>query len=238
MNYDFNVDLRGEILEKEGTASVGEKLYKDAFEKIPQEKRDRILNVAIEEFANNGFENTSIQQIARKSGISVGSVYKYFENKERLFSFVVHSGMSSLEELLQSLMDSEEDILVKAETIIRELISFSRKHPQMIKLYCQLTSGDNSEYLNGVSQRIEAISASVYTVTISKAQETGDVRKDINPAFFAFLLDNIFMMLQFTAACDYYKERFFIYNGIQVEDSEELIVDQTLKFLKAAFNFK
>ena len=213
-------------------------LCKAAFDKIPKEKRDRILNVAIEEFANNGFQNTSIQQIAKKSGISVGSVYKYFENKETLFSMVVHEGMSSLEEFLMGLADSSDDILVKAEKIIRELLKYSRKHPALIKLYCQLTTSDNSEFLNGISQRIEAVSASIYTVTISKAQETGDVRSDINPAFFAFLLDNIFMMLQFATSCDYYKERFFIYTGKQATESEDLIVEQTLKFLKAAFNFK
>ena len=213
-------------------------LCKAAFDKIPKEKRERILNVAIKEFADNGFENTSIQQIAKKAGISVGSIYKYFENKETMFSMVVHEGMSSLEGLLMSLADSSEDILVKAEKIIRELLKYSRKNPELIKLYCQLTTSDNSEFLNGISQRIEAVSASIYTVTISKAQETGDVRDDINPAFFAFLLDNIFMMLQFTTACDYYKERFFIYTGKQATESDDLIVEQTLKFLKAAFNFK
>ena len=218
--------------------SQGVQLCKATFDKIPKEKRDRILNVAIKEFADNGFENTSIQQIAKKAGISVGSIYKYFENKETMFSMVVHEGMSSLEELLMSLADSSEDILVKAETIIRALLKYSRKNPELIKLYCQLTTSDNSEFLNGISQRIEAVSASIYTVTISKAQETGDVRDDINPAFFAFLLDNIFMMLQFATACDYYKQRFFIYTGKQATESDDLIVQQTLKFLKAAFNFK
>ena len=214
------------------------KLHKAAFDKLPPEKRDRILRVAVEEFANNGFENTSIQQIAKKSEISVGSVYKYFENKETLFSMVVRGGLSSLEELLVGLADSSEDILVKAETIIRALLEFSRENPALVKLYCRLTTTDNSEFLTGISQHIEAMSASIYTVAISKAQETGDVRNDVNPAFFAFLLDNIFMMLQFATSCDYYKERFFIYTGKQAHDRDELIVEQTLKFLKAAFNFK
>ena len=214
------------------------KLHKAAFDKLPPEKRDRILRVAVKEFANNGFENTSIQQIAKKSEISVGSVYKYFENKETLFSMVVRGGLSSLEELLVGLADSSEDILVKAETIIRALLEFSRENPALVKLYCRLTTTDNSEFLTGISQHIEAMSASIYTVAISKAQETGDVRNDVNPAFFAFLLDNIFMMLQFATSCDYYKERFFIYTGKQAQDSDELIVEQTLKFLKAAFNFK
>ena len=213
-------------------------LHKAAFDKLPPEKRDRILRVAVEEFANNGFENTSIQQIAKKSEISVGSVYKYFENKETLFSMVVRGGLSSLEDLLIGLADSSEDILVKAETIIRALLKFSKENPALVKLYCRLTTSDNSEFLTGISQHIEAMSASIYTVAISKAQETGDVRNDVNPAFFAFLLDNIFMMLQFATSCDYYKERFFIYTGKQAQDSDELIVEQTLKFLKAAFNFK
>ncbi len=222
----------------ENTAKSDIQLHKAAFDKIPQEKRDRIVRVAIEEFANNGFENTSIQQIAKKSGISVGSVYKYFDNKETLFTMVVQQGLSSLEELLMGLADSPEDIIIKAETIIRALLDFSREQPELIKLYCQLTTSDNSEIISGFSQRIEAMTASIYTVAINEAQKTGDVRDDINPAFFAFLLDNIFMMLQFSTACDYYKERFFIYTGKQAGESDELIVEQTLRFLKAAFNFK
>ncbi len=219
-------------------STLGQELCKPAFHNLPEEKRERILKIAREEFANNGFENTSIQQIAKKSGISVGSVYKYFENKEMLFTYIVQSGLSLLEETLLKLAPAEEDILLKAEKIIRSLLKFSRKEPELIKLYCSLTTSGNSEFLNGLSQRIEAVSASIYTQTIAIAQETGEVRKDVNPAFFAYLLDNVFMMLQFSTACPYYRERFFIYTGKQAEDSDELIVEQTLLFLKAAFNFK
>lgn len=213
-------------------------LCKAAFEKLPEEKRERILRVAREEFANNGFEHTSIQQIAKKSDISVGSVYKYFENKDSLFAMIVQDGLSSLEELLLGLASSEDDIIIKAEKIIRALLKFSREKPELIKLYCSLTTGGNSEFLNELSQRIEAVSASIYTQTISIAQETGDVRKDVNPAFFAFLLDSIFMMLQFSTSCPYYKERFYIYTGKQAVENDDMIVEQTLLFLKAAFNFK
>ncbi len=212
--------------------------FKSTFENLPQEKQQRIIRVATEEFANNGFENTSIQQIAKKSGISVGSIYKYFENKESLFTYIVQAGLSTLEKTLLELAPTNEDILIKAEKIIRKLLSFSKEKPYFIKLYCSLTTTGNSEFLNQISQRIEAVSASIYTQTIAIAQETGEVRKDVNPAFFAYLLDNVFMMLQFSTACPYYRERFFIYTGKQAEESDELIVEQTLLFLKAAFNFK
>lgn len=213
-------------------------LCKPAFENLSPEKRERILKIAREEFADNGFENTSIQQIARKSDISVGSVYKYFDNKEMMFTYIVQEGLSMLEEMLLQLAPKDEDILVKAEIIIRTLLKFSKEQPEFVKLYCSLTTSGNSEFLNQLSQRIEAVSASVYTQTIAIAQETGEVRKDVNPAFFAYLLDNVFMMLQFSTACPYYQERFFIYTGKQANESDDLIVEQTLLFLKAAFNFK
>lgn len=212
--------------------------HKEAFDKIPEEKRKRILDAATTEFADYGFENTSIQQIAKKAEISVGSVYKYFENKEELFSMVVKEGLSSLEELLLTHSASDEDVIVKAEKVLKELLKFSKRHPQLIKLYCAVTTGNNTEFSQMLAQRVESISAKVYTEVIKSAQKFGDVRSDIDPQFFAFLLDNIFMMLQFSTSCDYYKERFKVYIGDDVENNEEKLLEQTLKFIKAAFNFK
>lgn len=211
---------------------------KKTFYNLSEEKRERILRVITEEFANNGFQNTSVSQIAKKSGISVGSVYKYFESKEEMFSLVVKEGLDELKSVLESLSDSDVDIALKAEGIIRTLISFSRERPELIKLYCALTSDGGSEQLAEFSQAIEALSSEIYIKEIERAQSTGDVRSDVDPRFFAFLLDSVFMMLQFSTACEYYKKRFSIYMGKPEAECDELIVSQTMKFLKAAFNFK
>ena len=65
-------------------------------------------------------------------------------------------------------------------------------------------------------------------------KKTGDVRPDIDSAFGAFLLDNIFMSLQFSYACDYYKERFRIYAGNDITERDDFVVEQCLKFVKSA----
>ena len=59
--------------------------HKPTFDNIPEEKRQRILKVATNEFASYGFENTSIERIAKKADISVGSIYRYFDSKEDMF---------------------------------------------------------------------------------------------------------------------------------------------------------
>ena len=50
--------------------------------KIRQEKKELIMEVSLELFAENGFHATSISKIAKKAGISKGLAYNYFESKK------------------------------------------------------------------------------------------------------------------------------------------------------------
>jgi hypothetical protein len=65
------------------------------------------------------------------------------------------------------------------------------------------------------------------------------VRPDLDPRLFAFFLDNLLMALQFSYTCDYYRQRFEIYTGVNVEEmDEEKVVSQLLKFVESAFTFE
>ena len=55
------------------------------YESIDQSLKTRILDVSKHEFSDNGFEDASYNKIIQKIGISKGSMYYYFENKEDLF---------------------------------------------------------------------------------------------------------------------------------------------------------
>lgn len=215
-----------------------DRFYSSTFANLPPEKRERIISVITEEFADNGFEHTSILQIAKRSGISVGSVYKYFESKETMFMMVVREGLSELENTLRNISISDDDVALKTEYVLRELLRFSREKPALVKLYCAITTDGNNDFITGFSQQIEALSAMTYISAVREGQKSGDIRSDIDAGYFAFLLDNVFMMLQYSTACEYYKKRFKIYTGQDPEESDELIIAQTMKFLKAAFNFK
>jgi TetR/AcrR family fatty acid metabolism transcriptional regulator len=48
-------------------------------------KRQVIIDAAIEVFSRNGFQNSTISQIARKANVAEGTIYQYFKNKEDLF---------------------------------------------------------------------------------------------------------------------------------------------------------
>ena len=51
---------------------MNEKRYKEAFERASEERKEKLLEVGIEEFASKGYENANINVIAKNAGISIG----------------------------------------------------------------------------------------------------------------------------------------------------------------------
>lgn len=209
--------------------------HKKTFENIPAEKRRRILAAAIGAFANKGFDNANINIIASKAGVSVGSLYKYFNTKQDLFLTAVHYGVSILEDTIGPLSQADLDIRVKLEQIIRTVQASSRQLGDLIRLYNEMTSENNADLVRRISQDMETVSAAVYTQVIAQAQAQGHIRGDVDPRMFAYLLDNLFMNLQFSYACGYYQERFKIYVGDEILERDDFVVEQMLKFIEGAF---
>lgn len=61
--------------------------------------RGKILSAAREVFLEQGYEDTTIGQIAERAGVGLGTAYNYFKSKEELFLLAVADGLGSLEEM-------------------------------------------------------------------------------------------------------------------------------------------
>jgi AcrR family transcriptional regulator len=60
------------------------------FEKLPRDKRVRILSGAAREFVEHGYDGSTIAMILEHAEISTGAAYYYFDNKADLFAATVH----------------------------------------------------------------------------------------------------------------------------------------------------
>lgn len=61
--------------------------------------KQQLLAIAKVEFLANGFENTSIQKIAKKAGLDVSDIYNFFENKDELYVAVLQPLLHCLEKV-------------------------------------------------------------------------------------------------------------------------------------------
>lgn len=56
---------------------------------LPKDKREKILSACLTEFAEHGYTNASTNRIVQAAGISKGLLFHYFENKKKLFLYVL-----------------------------------------------------------------------------------------------------------------------------------------------------
>lgn len=70
------------------------------FFELDRNKQMKIISVGISEFATYGFSNSSTNRIVKQSEISKGSLFKYFQNKEEFFFFILDTVTTDLSENL------------------------------------------------------------------------------------------------------------------------------------------
>ena len=81
----------------------GETMPKDTFNNLPDEKRDHIIQIALEEFSENSYHAASISKIVKKAKIAKGSFYQYFEDKKTFYRYLVRMATDEKLNIVQKL---------------------------------------------------------------------------------------------------------------------------------------
>ncbi len=89
------------------------------------ERPQEILEAAFHQFSRNGYAMTTLDQIAERAGVTKGTIYVYFENKEHLF-------ISMVRELMKATLDTVQDMFERHEgstaDLLRAQFSFIYEH--------------------------------------------------------------------------------------------------------------
>ncbi|MDR0559799.1 MAG: TetR/AcrR family transcriptional regulator [Prevotellaceae bacterium] len=111
---------------------------KEQNEAIRAEKRQLIMNVAMQLFAEEGFAQTSIEKIARKADIARGLMYSYFKSKEDLLQNIWDGLMSEFENMIDPNHDGQVTD-EEAEDFIDKLFDYLKNKRSVYRLYFQLS---------------------------------------------------------------------------------------------------
>lgn len=106
-------------------------------EEIREERKKQIIHSGLELFANNGFHNTSISQIAKQAKISKGLMYNYFSGKGDLLKTIFCDIMENVMDKLNPNHDNEIDDN-EVEDFVDNMFNIVIESPRDWKLYFQL----------------------------------------------------------------------------------------------------
>lgn len=97
--------------------------------------REKIIQAAIEAFANNDFEKVSQNEFCRKYDISKGKLYHYYSSKEDLYYSCINDALCRLaDDMNRFEVDNKADIADKFHHYYQGRISYWIKHPNDLHL--------------------------------------------------------------------------------------------------------
>ncbi|HWR22420.1 MAG TPA: TetR/AcrR family transcriptional regulator [Feifaniaceae bacterium] len=192
------------------------------FLRLAPEKQKKIFDAAAAEFAQHGFDSANTNVIARRAGVSVGSLFQYFVTKQELLLALVDYGTQTLLVPVIESMREPRNALALFRHMLVCAREFAQNYPDYNRVYLGVTAALPSPMATQLARRIEERTIASYRRAIRRdTEETG-----IKEGCLAFLMDNLVMSFQFSFASEYYHERLIAYTGIDPHaDGDRLIAE-------------
>lgn len=165
----------------------------ERFLRLLPEKQARILDAAVREFAEKGYAGASMNRVVEDAGISKGALFQYFGNKASLFMYVYRKAFDLVKMTLRSVRDKtrEEDFFDRLERLMAAGIRFIEEHPSLARIYYHLIYTGDSPFKAEILRELNRESHRFLVSLVEQGMERGDLRKDLDPAIAAFLLQSV-----------------------------------------------
>ncbi|MCC6603982.1 MAG: TetR/AcrR family transcriptional regulator [Anaerolineae bacterium] len=167
---------------------------KETFFNLPEAKRQRLIDLALAEFAENDYDTASISRIVAQACIAKGSFYQYFENKEDLYTYLLALGAEAKAQFLGS---NPPDPAMGTFAYIRWLsaagIQFELARPQLSQIGYRAVRG--GALPAELQEQARTGAAVFFRQLVEQGQARGDIAPDIDADLAAFLFNVIFTEL-------------------------------------------
>ena len=152
-----------------------------------KEKKDQILEAALQVFAKKGFAKATINEIAAASGIGKGTVYEYFSNKEEIvdqsFGFFIRHFEIGFQEILIQPVPGREKIVRILDVFISAIDSHSLDLMELMFDYWSegIKNRESRGLLFNEMNRFYRSYREIFADIIIEGMQDGSFKKNINP---------------------------------------------------------
>ena len=163
---------------------------KKTFFNLPEEKRETLIKIALEEFSSQDYNSASISRIVRQAGIAQGSLYQYFADKKDLYLYLLDL-LSKTK--LSFLRDSyppqtQMDFFEYLSWVFETSLLFDVTYPAFSRLSYRVFYG-GIPFEDPASDRFKQGSAEFMRQMVVKGIERGDINADIDPNLVVFVVE-------------------------------------------------
>jgi TetR/AcrR family transcriptional regulator len=187
---------------------------KETFLNLPDNKRNLIIQAAIEEFSKAGYNTASINQICKRSNIAKGSFYQYFEDKLDLYVYIMGLAVSEKIKFFSAALAEFHNLtlLEQFRLLFTKGVEFAKKHPQYAAIGEQFSHESNESAKSAVSKVGEKQSETLFIQMIDNAKAKGEIDSKVDSFALSLLLPclnnavNKYMIYKFGSASYEYNQ--------------------------------
>jgi len=144
-----------------------------------ENKKQLILKVATEVFAEKGFNEATVSQIAQKAHVAEGSIYDYFKNKEDLLFSIPEERMENFLSGLQEHLEGVSGALHKLRKLIWYHLNFYEKNKDYVLILLQNIQNNPRFHFTRAYHLIREFSKLVVQI-IEEGKKEGVIRGSID----------------------------------------------------------
>jgi AcrR family transcriptional regulator len=150
------------------------------FFNLNEEKQNRIMESAINEFSSKIYEQVNLSDIIRKAKIPRGSFYQYFEDKKDLYLHILETiKQTKLKYMGDTFYNEDIPFTDLVLLLYKQGVQFAIDHPKFVEIFDKLLSNRNDIYDEIMKENL-AIAKTYYISRIEKDKEKGYIRKDLH----------------------------------------------------------
>ena len=199
---------------------------RETFFNLTENKKERVINAAINEFADRGFHKARITAITDRAEIAKGSFYQYFHDKKDLFKYIIDRTVNKkLEYINQDMMANKEKY--SFFPLLREIynsgIKFARENPRLVSIGNIFINNKNLQREIWGEQKDKSLD--FYKPLLEEGIKNGELDPDIDTDLISRLLTG----LNYSLMDIIYKEgKIDVDNFVEEMDT----IDKMISFIK------
>lgn len=159
---------------------------KETFLNLDEEKKQRIIEASLNEFAENSYKEAKLSNIIKASKIPRGSFYQYFDDKLDLYKYVFDIIAQKKLVYMEDLLPNPEKMpfIELFEELYTRGVKFAKSDTRFVKISKNLMLSDNGIIKEIFGDNLD-IAKQFYTNYIETDKALGRIRKDVDTEFLA-----------------------------------------------------
>jgi AcrR family transcriptional regulator len=150
------------------------------FHNLPPDKREKIVELALEEFSERPYAQASLSRIVARAGIAKGSIYQYFTDKFDLYRWLIVEEVGRRKQaFIGEASPVEGDLRTRLRAMCIAGLRFALTYPRLARVAAHAAAPGDEPALRALHAEMRAISRAGLEGLLRDAQAAGELRADL-----------------------------------------------------------